>query len=89
MDQKSVTSTEFQNKAGKYLDESGKAPVFITRYDRPVRVLIDIEEYERLKAADTRQAYYPHELPDEIKTELENGFQGRKSPDKTKRDGLL
>lgn len=47
-----VTSTDFQNRAGQYLDESGKGPVFITRYDRPVRVLLDIDEYERLSRID-------------------------------------
>ena len=45
---KRVTSTEFQNHAGRYLDESGKDPVFITRYGRPMRVLLDVEQYERL-----------------------------------------
>lgn len=47
-----VASTEFQNRAGLYLDQAAKAPVFITRHRRPVRVLIDIEEYERLKSRD-------------------------------------
>ena len=64
-DTSSVASTEFQNRAGLYLDKSGKAPVFITRHRRPVRVLIDIEEYERLKACDTRRAYYAHEVPEQ------------------------
>ena len=60
-----VASTEFQNRAGLYMDEAGKSPVFITKHNRPVRVLIDIDEYKRLKARDTRQAYYAHELPAE------------------------
>lgn len=59
-----VASTEFKNRAGRYLDEAAKSPVFITRHSRPVRVLIDIEEYERLKACDTRRAWFTHELPD-------------------------
>ena len=42
METRYVTSTDFQNRAGQYLDESAKAPIFITRYDRPVRVLIDV-----------------------------------------------
>jgi len=60
-----VASTEFKNRAGLYMEQSGKAPVFITRHNRRVRVLLDIDEYERLKARDTRKAYYAHELPDE------------------------
>lgn len=60
-----VASTEFKNRAGLYMEQSGKNPVFITRHNRPIRVLLDIEEYQRLKARDTRQAYYAHELPEE------------------------
>jgi prevent-host-death family protein len=62
----SITSTEFQNRAGRYLDAAAKAPVFITRYDRPVRVLIDIDEYERLKALDTRQAYRVEDITEDL-----------------------
>ena len=58
-----VASTEFQNRAGRYMEQSGKNPVFITRHNRTVRVLLDIDEYERLKALDTRKAYFAHELP--------------------------
>jgi prevent-host-death family protein len=60
-----VSATEFQNRAGLYIEQSGKEPVFITRHRRPARVLIDIEEYERLKARDTRRAYATENLPDE------------------------
>lgn len=76
-----VTSTEFQTRAGRYIESAGKQPVFITKHDRPVRVLIDVDEYERLKAHDTRQALHPHELDDEMKTELEKGYQGTPTTD--------
>jgi prevent-host-death family protein len=65
-----VASTEFKNRAGRYLDEAAKAPVFITRHSRPVRVLIDIDEYERLKACDTRRALFTHELGGEWQAAL-------------------
>lgn len=79
MDQKRITSTEFQNHAGQYIDEAGREPVFITRYDRPVRVLIDIQEYERLKSFDTREYYdlRTDKLPDDLLAELEKGYQGK------------
>jgi hypothetical protein len=67
-----VPSTEFQTRAGLYMDQSGKAPVFITRHRRAYRVLIDFEEYERLKACDTRRAYFAHELPEQWIGALEN-----------------
>jgi len=66
-----VPSTEFQNRAGLYLERAAKEPVFITRHRRPVRVLIDIEEYERLMARDTRQAITPGELSEEELVSLE------------------
>lgn len=62
---RAVSATEFQNRAGLYIEQSGKEPVFITKHRRPARVLIDIEEYERLKARDTRRAYATEELPEE------------------------
>lgn len=61
-----VASTEFQNRAGLYIEKSAREPVFITRHKRPVRVLLDIAEYERLKANDTRRAYLVEELPDDL-----------------------
>lgn len=81
MSAKTVSSTEFQTRAGQYIDEAGKGPVFITKHRRPVRVLVDIDEYERLKEFDTRRALYPHELPDHLKAELEQGYQGSATPD--------
>lgn len=80
MDKNSVSSSDFQNQAGHYIEQAGKSPVFITKYNRTARVLIDIEEYERLKKYDTREALYPHELPLEITEELNKGYQGRLTP---------
>ena len=60
-----VASTEFQNRAGHYIEAAARRPVFITKHKRPARVLIDIEEYERLKARDTRQYLTPAELTSE------------------------
>lgn len=37
--------------------------MFITKHRRLARVLIDIAEYERLKARDTRQSYRTEVLP--------------------------
>ena len=49
---KTVTSSEFRQKAGQYIDDAGRAPIIITRHNRPARVLIDIEFYERLAALE-------------------------------------
>ena len=55
MEQRKVTATEFKNRVGQYLDDAGREPVYITRHDRPLRVLVDIQEYERLKEADHKK----------------------------------
>jgi prevent-host-death family protein len=81
MNIKTVPSTEFQNHAGRYIDDAGTGPVVITRHQRPVRVLLHIDEYERLKSYDTRKALYPHELPDDLKAELEQGYPGDPTPE--------
>ncbi|MFC4725436.1 type II toxin-antitoxin system prevent-host-death family antitoxin [Glycocaulis abyssi] len=59
----SVTATEFQTRAGLYIEQAAKSPVFITKHRRTARVLIDIDEYERLKARDTRQNHLTESLP--------------------------
>lgn len=81
MQPKSITSTEFRSRAGQYLDEAAKGPVIITKHSRPSRVLLDIDEYERLKHYDTRKALYPHELSGDLKDALEDGYQGRDTPE--------
>lgn len=56
MEQRKITATDFKNRAGQYIDEAAKAPIYITRYDRPVRVLMDVSEYERLKSLESFEA---------------------------------
>ena len=65
MADQTVAATEFQNKVGYYLDQAGKAPVVITRHRRPSRVLVDIDEYRRLKERDTRQAFLIEDIPED------------------------
>lgn len=52
MAMKLVTSTEFQRKAGRFLDEARKEPIGIQKHGRKSHVLVDAEEYARLKALD-------------------------------------
>ena len=76
-----VTSTEFQARVGVYIEHAAKGAVFITEHDRPVRVLIDIDEYKRLKSYDARKTLHPSELPVELKAELDQDYQGRPTPE--------
>ena len=60
-----VTSTDFREEVKQLLEQSGKAPVFITEQDQPVRVLLDIAEYKRLKACDDRDNVFSGEMPEQ------------------------
>ncbi len=66
-----VTATEFKNSTGLFIEQAAKKPIAITKHGHPSRVLIDIDEYERLKARDTRRHYFVEELPDEWVEALE------------------
>jgi prevent-host-death family protein len=66
-----VTATQFQQSVGAYMEKSATEPVIITKHQRPVRVLMGYSTYERLKALDTRKAYYAHELPEAWREALE------------------
>ncbi len=65
-----VSSTDFQNSAGRYLDQAASEPVVITKYRRPARVLMAFEEYQRLqalaKARPTRKAFKTADLPEAV-----------------------
>ena len=58
-----VASTEFQNRAGVYMERAAKDPVFITKHSRPVRVLLDIDEYRKLRKS-YRETLHVSELSD-------------------------
>lgn len=78
---KTVTATEFQTRAGAYIERSAKEPVVITKHNKPARVLVDYDEYERLKRYDTRRALYPHELHEDGLADLSKGYQGEATPE--------
>lgn len=67
---RTVTATEFQRKFGEFWDVSGKTPVRITKHDRPARVMLDEEEYRRLKELDDREALYVEDLSEEERAAL-------------------
>jgi prevent-host-death family protein len=75
-----ITAAELQNHFGRYRDLAQKEPVSVTHHGRESVVVMSADEYKRLKALDTRRAYYAHELPDDIVAELEKGYQGGATP---------
>lgn len=75
-----ITAAELQNHFGRYRDLAQKEPVAVTHHGRESIVVVSADEYKRLRALDTRQAFYTHELPDDIVAELEKGYQGEPTP---------
>ncbi len=49
-----TTATEFKTHLGIYLQGAIKEPVFVEKNNRPVAVLLSIEEYERLIALEDK-----------------------------------
>ncbi len=52
----------------------------MTHHGRESVVVLSADEYKRLKALDTREAFYSHELPDELLAEFTKGYQGEPTP---------
>lgn len=50
---RTFTAAEAKNKFGELVDQARSAPVAITKYDRPVLVVMAFEEFERLHALDS------------------------------------
>jgi prevent-host-death family protein len=80
-----VSSSDFQNSAGRYLDQAAIEPVVITKYRRPARVLMAFEEYQRLqalaKARPTRRAFNAAELPEDIAQAVETADYSHIDPE--------
>jgi PHD/YefM family antitoxin component YafN of YafNO toxin-antitoxin module len=60
-----VSSSEFLKSYGALSRQAQREPVTITNHGQDSLVLISAEEFQRLKALDTRRAYHPRELPEE------------------------
>lgn len=75
-----ITAAELQNHFGRYRDLAQREPVLVTHHGRESVVVMSADEYNRLKSLDPREAFYTNDLPDDILTELEKGFQGEPTP---------
>ena len=65
-----VSSSEFLKSYGALSRRAQREPVTITNHGQDSLVLISAEEFKRLKSLDARRAYYPWELPEELKQAL-------------------
>ena len=66
------TTSDLSRKSGDIIAEAMRAPVTITQRNKPRLVLMNIEDFERLRAhGDTRKAYRIEDMPDELVKEIE------------------
>lgn len=66
------TTSDLSRRSGDIIAEAMRAPVTITQRNKPRLVLMNIEDFERLRAhGDTRKAYRIEDMPDELVKEIE------------------
>lgn len=82
-----ISSSEFQNRAGQYL-ERGSGTVVITRYNRPLKVVVDYDEFEHLKelarTRPTRQAMRVEDLPADLVEAIRSADYSHIDPEQNK-----
>ncbi len=74
-----VKSAEFQKRFGLFKEAAQRNPITITSHGRDSLVLMSAQEYARLQALDTRRAYHPAELPDQLADALMAAEPARES----------
>jgi prevent-host-death family protein len=76
MDTTRVTASEFQQAFGMLSDRARREPVVITKHGRDSLVVMDVEEWERLKRRDRRVG-----LTSELPAEWLEAVRDAKVPD--------
>ncbi|SMH41275.1 type II toxin-antitoxin system prevent-host-death family antitoxin [Mesorhizobium australicum] len=78
------TTSDLSRKSGDIIAEAMRAPVTITQRNKPRLVLMNIEDFERLRAhGDTRKAYRIEDMPDELVKEIEAALDAYERDTKT------
>jgi len=74
-----ISSTEFQRNVGLYTNKAVQEPLIITAHGRDRLALLSIEDYNRLKMLDDREALTAENLPDDLLQELEAKIDASKA----------
>ena len=68
-------TSDLSRKAGDIIAEAMRRPVTLTRHNKPRLVLMNIEDYRRLRSDhDARNAYSVGAAPADMLDELERGL---------------
>lgn len=77
-DMLTVSSTEFANKTGFYIDEAMSDPVGVQKHGVTRVVMLSLKEYERLMLRD-RQALHVRDLDEETVEAIRNAEPSERS----------
>jgi PHD/YefM family antitoxin component YafN of YafNO toxin-antitoxin module len=61
-----ITSVDLRKQFGRCRELALKQPVLVTHHGHETLVVLSAEEFKRLKALDTRQAFYSWELTEDL-----------------------
>jgi prevent-host-death family protein len=67
-----VTSADLQKQFGRYRELALREPVTVTHHGRESLVVMSAAEFRRLRALDSRQAFYAWELPEDLVNALQS-----------------
>jgi prevent-host-death family protein len=70
------TTSDLSRKSGDIIAEAMRQPVTITQRNKPRFVLLNVEDYERLREyADHRQAFTLETMPDDLFEEMKKAVE--------------
>lgn len=75
MGQRTYSTSDLSRKSGDIIADALRSPVTITQRSKPRLVILNIEDYQRLKAkADPRKAGTLDTMPDDLAAEIERAI---------------
>jgi prevent-host-death family protein len=70
------TTSDLSRKSGDIIAEAMRQPVTITQRNKPRLVLLNVEDYERLREyADHRQVLTPDTIDEELMAKIEKAVE--------------
>lgn len=84
MRNRTYSTSDLSRKSGDIIAEALRSPVTITQRNKPRLVILNIEDYQRLKAkADPRKVGTIDTMPDDLLLEIERAVESYAEGDRT------